>query len=186
MKIRITSIVSALVLALGVSALPAYAQGPPSITGLAKVVADLSARVAKLEGNISAADLAGTYAVHTIDNQVSAIAGQSMVHPQVSAGTVTLAADGTGTLTSGACGGFFLQLPTNAVTPENCSGQLHYPFAWKYADGILTETIQTDFGPFDVLFDVGVGGRVMTTSFAPYNPFAGAGDTIFIILTRLN
>ena len=185
MKIRITSAVSALVFVLGFNALPARAQGngqgngqaPPSYPQLAKMVADLSARVAKLEGNITADDLVGTYSVHAIDSQVSS-AGGGQVTPQVSTGVVTLNGDGTGMLTGIACGGYSLALTSGSVSPTGCN--LTYPFTWTYANGTLTETI---FGAFQVPFSVGVGGRVMTTAFTPFD--GTAGDAVFIILTRL-
>jgi len=44
----------------------------PTIQSLASDLAALTARVAKLEGQIVAADLVGAYAVHGIQNELSA------------------------------------------------------------------------------------------------------------------
>jgi hypothetical protein len=63
--------VASFLLALGFISAPVFAQGPPDSTpganqSLANQVAALAARVAKLEGDIVAADLAGTYALRGI------------------------------------------------------------------------------------------------------------------------
>jgi hypothetical protein len=91
---------------------------------------------------------------------------------------VTLNADGTGTLSQSACGGYRLTVSAGSVTPTGCG--LSYPFTWTYANGTLTETI---FGVFQVPFSVGVGGRVLTSAITPFD--GTAGDAVFIILTRL-
>src|SRR5262249_60290199 len=66
-----------------IGALPAYAQGPggpggpggppPSYPQLAAQIADLQARVGKLEGNITPADLGGSYAVSGLDLPMSGV-----------------------------------------------------------------------------------------------------------------
>jgi hypothetical protein len=70
MKLRVAS----LLLASSFIALPVFAQGPPTDVGaggviqsLANDLAALTARVAKLEGNIVASDLAGTYSLVGLD-----------------------------------------------------------------------------------------------------------------------
>jgi len=69
MKLRVAS----LLLALGFISAPVFAQGPPAGAGpgnnLAAQVAALSERVAKLEGNIVATDLAGTYSVVVLNTE---------------------------------------------------------------------------------------------------------------------
>jgi len=72
--------------------------GPPPGAGqsLYNQVAALTDRVSKLEGNITAADLAGTYAVHAFQNALYP-GFPARVESGVSVATATLAADGTGT-----------------------------------------------------------------------------------------
>ena len=186
MNFRTASLASVLAFAFGVGAFPASAQPAQNPTVLAKQLADLTARVDKLEGTITAADLAGTYAVHTIDTHLS---GASEFVPAslaaiVSSSTVTLNADGTGALAQAVCAGGAFIPQFGAVSGFDCSAQQPgYPFTWTYANGVLSEFLGQQQGGGVVKFDVGVGGRIMTTTFAP--AFGGQSDTLFLILTRL-
>lgn len=185
MNFRTAALASALALVFGFTALPAHAQPSPIPVALAKQVADLQARVAKLEGTIVASDLAGTYAVHTIDTHLSSAAPASIA-AVVSSSTVTLNADGTGVLSpAGSCGGAVLMPAIGVLSPINCTGAPGYPFTWTYADGVLDEILDPLYVPGGgtVRFDVGIGGRIMTTSFAP--AYGTDADTLFLILTRL-
>src|SRR5437588_12907732 len=82
--------------AFAFAALPAQAQNPPTIQSLASDLAALTERVAKLEGQIVAADLVGTYALNGFQIELSGGAGRpAQVASYVFAGTVTLNADGS-------------------------------------------------------------------------------------------
>src|SRR2546423_11112564 len=71
--------------------LPIEAQSPPTVQSLASDLAALTERVAKLEGQIVAADLVGTYALNGFQIELSGGAGRpAQVASYVFAGTVTL------------------------------------------------------------------------------------------------
>src|SRR5262249_32394110 len=97
MKIRAAFL---LLFAFVFAAPPAQAQGPggPPPNSLFAQVADLQARVAKLEGNITAADLVGTYALAGIQTTLRG-APDARIGSDALTGTLTLNLNGTGTLT---------------------------------------------------------------------------------------
>ena len=162
------------------AALPAEAQGNQPGGGannnLAARLEALEARVARLEGNITDADLVGTY-------RVTGFIGGTAADPNASVsigaifGTVTLNANHTATGEFGIIGNSLVQ-----GTPW-ISSILSFPpepstATWSYADGVLHVTDGTE--NVDTFFNVGLGGRVLT--------FAGLGDdgeVNVIILTRL-
>src|SRR5262245_11112453 len=147
MKIRTASLLFAFVFAT----LPALAQGPPgglpgggAIQALTNQLAALTERVSKLEGNIVATDLVGTYTVSSYDIPLSAgIAGQrpATIITDASMATVTLNADGSASLVGVTCGGAKLIQGSWALIPDAgaCPDEDISPSpSWTYADGILT------------------------------------------------
>ncbi len=103
MKHRIAS----LLFALAVIAAPVFAQGPPGRGGgpgqvgggLASELAALTARVAKLEGNIVASDFAGTYNVVYLETTIDGIrpnVSPATITTKAFRATLTLNANGTG------------------------------------------------------------------------------------------
>jgi hypothetical protein len=157
-RIRVASLF--FVVAFVFAPLPAHAQGPTRGAGnsLAARLDALELRVAKLEGNITAADLVGTYRVVGLITDLDGGPPASVTMLTVF-GTATLAADGTGTLQQAAGAidlvqgnpwtdhPFFLPAEETAIT-------------WDYASGILH--ISDGTPNLDVNFNVGAGGRVLT------------------------
>jgi hypothetical protein len=163
--------------AVAFAALPAQAQNSgATVDSLASDLAALTARVAKLEGQIVAADLVGTYAINGI--QVELSGGNS---PQVSSyvfmGTVVLAADGTVSLTTAAPSGNTLSIGSpSSVSPfMGNGGGGTQTFTWTYAAG--TVTLQGGAPPLAVA----AGGRILIGASA--NPVDGTN--VLLILTRL-
>jgi len=176
MKIR----AGCLLLVFASLALPAYAQKPGTgDRSLAAQVAALSARVDKLEGNITAADLVGIYTVTSFETNL-----QGDFPAEVAAntftGTVTLAADGSvsGTLTGS---GYTLKQgnPWFVQSTNDLNGGQPGTFTWSYASGTLT--LSTNGGAAS--FVVATGGRLLIMSSALPN-FKG-GFAQLVILTRL-
>jgi len=101
MTIRACSLLLALTFSL--SALPARAQGPggppPNYQQLVAQVTDLRARVAKLEGNITAADMVGTYTIAGIQTRLQGGGANTLIGSAALTGSMTLNADGTGSMT---------------------------------------------------------------------------------------
>lgn len=176
-RIRVAS--PCLVVAFLFAPLPAHAQS------IASRMAALEARVAKLEGSITATDLAGTYraAAHAIDldGQDQSAGGSATVTIFAYGGTLTLNANGNGTIVTGGGTSGAIQLVEG--TPWTDSAQL-FPadpptaITWTYANGILNITDGTVNLDLDLI--VGAGGRVLI--------WAGIGDdneASIIIATRL-
>lgn len=145
---------------LGLTAVPARAQGPGpgglpqvfrELARLRAQVAALSGRVAKLEGRIEAADLAGTYSLWDIQTEL--IGGDpAQVRTETTAGTATLAADGTGSARLRALGTGLIQGSPWSLAPVDASSE--ETFTWTYADG----TIHVSDG---ASLTVAAGGRVL-------------------------
>jgi hypothetical protein len=138
--------------------------------------AALTARVTRLEGNITAADLVGTYRVAGIITDLDAPpAGVQIV---TLSATATLLADGTGTILQQGAG---INLAQN-IGPWS-AGVFSFPpeeilITWTYANGVVHISDGTPNLDTDLI--VGAGGRVLT--------FSGLSDdnTVdLIIATRL-
>lgn len=145
----------------GLAAVPARAQVPGpggnpqvfrELARLRAQVAALSGRVAKLEGRIEAADLAGTYSLSDIQSELIG-GGQAQVRTATTAGTVTLAADGTGSARLRALGTGLIQGSPWWLAPVDSRSE--ETFTWTYADG----TIHISDG---ASLTVAAGGRVLT------------------------
>lgn len=186
MSIRVASVVVAVVFTVAVSA---RAQGPgqppPNYQQLAAQMADLQARVAKLEGNIVASDLAGTYNIMGLTTTMTALhpgVAPATINTEAFRGTLTLNANGTGntsaltgegsTLTQGswAMHGFDDSEPSTDVT-------------WTYADGVITVTFLNDGD--EIPLNVALGGRLLVNTFASFHPGDPSSDQFLLIATRL-
>jgi hypothetical protein len=194
MKIRAALMLFAFVFA----PLPAFAQGPPGggapgaqggvVQALSDQIAALTARVNKLEGDIVAADLVGSYTLSFLDIPLSAaVPGVRPATVSTSAGmvTVTLNANGTASMAEITCGGArLIQGPWALVPdPDACEGFSSSP-SWTYANGILTlffDPEQSEGFPFRLA----VGGRFGIAAVAPFHPQDPSSDNIVMILSRL-
>jgi hypothetical protein len=157
--------------------------GPPPGAGqsnqsLYDQVAALTARVSKLEGNITAADLAGTYAIKSFEH-VLYPGFPAKVESSVTVGTATLAADGTGSFTGTDSVYQLIQGQPWSLSPF--SGNVAGSFTWTYADGTLTISFP---GDPDQHLSVGAGGRVLVSADVNPPPVVN-GVTSLTIATRL-
>jgi hypothetical protein len=199
MKSRLASFL----LASALISAPAFAQGPPggvpggsgsgAIQSLANDLAALTARVAKLEGDIVAADLAGTYALLGINTSISALRPGLPGQPPVAnaeisleafRGKLTLTADGNGHLSD--VSGEFTTLTQGLWTVtggSDTNGTGATDVKWTYADGVITITFLDDGD--EVPFTVGIGGRFFVMSFAPFHPGDASGQQFLVMATRL-
>ncbi len=170
MKLRVPS----LFFAVAFAALSAQAQNPgATIESLASDLAAVTARVAKLEGQIVAADLVGTYALRGIQLELSGGAGRpAQVSSYVYVGTATLNADGTASFNALSASGNTLSFTTPAMVSifkgnDGGSGST----TWTYSDG--TVSVVGGAPPLSVA----AGGRVLIG--------VGANPDVLLILTRL-
>ena len=164
------------------AALPTQAQSP-TIESLASDLAALTARVAKLEGQIVAADLVGVYSVHGIQNELSASnspGGSTQVSSYVYLGTLALTGDGNASLslTQESGNTLFLGSPSS-VKPFQGSNSppFTFTFPWTYADGALTGPV----GDSSLSLSVAVGGRLLVGASANN----ADGTNVLLIFTRL-
>jgi hypothetical protein len=155
----------------------------------------LAARVAKLEGQITAADLVGTYTgtsfLSKLSNNLIGSIGPffglpgAQITMGVQVGTATLAADGTVSInltnTHNTLGydGITVTLggpvPAWGLVPETTNGGANT--TWTYANGSVTLAT----GPS---LSVAAGGRLLIFA-SSSNPNARQGDSQLVILTRL-
>lgn len=140
---------------------------------LAAGINALATRMARLEGQISAADMAGTYALKGIQMELAGGAG-AHVASYVYSGTAVLRADGTGTLTTPQTGSQLnLFSQPSAIVGANRPAETS-TFTWTLANGVLTAFGQT--------FAVSNGGRMLVS--ASSNP--ADGTDVMLIVSRLN
>jgi hypothetical protein len=194
MRVRTSFCALALMMTLSLSA---YAQGGKpggageTITSLTAKLTALTERVGKLEGNIAAPDLAGTYAVTLIDMSMTGLrVGPPLVNATISTSAIRAAlilnADGTGNTAAGntfsGCEGSTLTQGTWAMTGFDCSGP-PTDVTWTYADGVITITFLDDGD--QIPFNVAVGGRLLIQAFSPFHPSDPSSDHVLVIATRL-
>jgi hypothetical protein len=177
-RTRIASL--CLIVALVFAPLPARAQGPSS--SVAARIAALEARVAKLEGGITSADLVGTYALAWINIPLDGhTATQSAsVKTDGVTGTLTLSAGGGASLVIAGCSVVLGIEPSWALTNLGCGGD-SATGTWTYANGVLT----TDIGQYDFDYNVGVGGRLLTAAGAFFHAGDASSDAGIIVGSRL-
>ena len=196
MRIRI----AAFFLAFAFGSLPVAAQStkvpspPPGIPfqldqQLAAQIAALQARVAKLEGNIVASDLAGTYSVTALGTEMTALhAGPPIVDATINTSaaraTLTLNANGTGNYSAFTCEGSTLTQGSWAMHGFDCSEPgSTADVTWTYADGVIT--IKTLNDGEEIPWNVALGGRLLIVAFAPFHPGDPSSDQGLLIATRL-
>ena len=160
-------------------------QGEPigqAIQTLTSDIADLKARVAKLEGDILEADLVGTYKGWVFENNLFAITPGTPVIPatiesSTEAGTITLGANGSITGNMHELGNALIQ-GSWTIAPVNGTHDLgSRNWTWTYANGEIkvmqgTDTIFT--------FGVAAGGRLLVA----VTRNSGVNNTELILLTR--
>jgi hypothetical protein len=192
MTLRTVVLSSALLLA----SVPAHAQGQgqggPPANSLAGQVADLQARVAKLEGNIVASDLVGTYSLLVMDTTMTAL------HPPPAPGVpgmpatittsstnaaLTLNADGTGIANLARCDEAKLTQGPWSLTGSNTCSTQQTAVTWTYANGVNTITFldSTDVIPFTVA----LGGRLLVIGDSPFHAGDPSSDHVLFLATRL-
>jgi hypothetical protein len=149
----------------------------PTIESLASDLVALTGRVAKLEGQIVAADLVGTYALRGFQIELSGGAGgPAQVSSYVFTGTVTLNADGTASFVGTPDNGNSLSFTTPAsVSIFQGSGGGSGTSTWTYVDGSVT--VEGGTPPLSVA----AGGRVLVGVSANQ----ADGTDVILILTRL-
>jgi hypothetical protein len=190
MKLVVTSLVLAFSL---ISLPPALAQGRGGGSGGGGTQADiaaLEARIAKLEGNIVAADLAGTYSVIGYSTDMKGFrAGPPAQNATISTSTfratLTLTADGNGRIGGpGSCEGATLTPSTGSMNGEACevSGETS-DVTWTYTDGVVTVTFLEDGDQLP--FNVALGGRFLIIAFSPFHAGDPSSDHALIVATRL-
>ena len=173
-----------------VTVAPARAQGPagrpPSYQQLVALLEDLQARVAKLEGDITAADLVGTYTALIMDTNLD---GVNLFDPQASittrttSGTITLNADGTGSVGGGLCEGSKLTVSTGTLVGVDCTEAGTGNVTWTYADGVATITFLDDGD--QIPLNVALGGRLMINGGSFFHASDPSSNHLQFILTRL-
>jgi len=146
---------------------------------LATAINNLGARVSKLEGNIVAADLAGAYTLTRLQTELGG-GNSAYVAVYTATDNLVLAADGTGTLTSGTPEqGHQLNVVTRVLTPfigSGGGGVLN--FTWTYANGKLAAVLGNTTSTFSTV----AGGRLLVGASA--NP--ADGTNVILLLTRTN
>ena len=174
MKLRVPS----LFFAVAFAALSAQAQNPgATIESLTSDLAALAARVAKLEGQIVATDLVGTYALRGFQIELSGGAGRpAQVSSYVFTATVTLNADGTVSFIATPENGNSLSLTTPpSVSIFQGNGGGSGTSTWAYVNGSVT--VEGGTPPLSVA----AGGRVLVGVSANH----ADGTNVILILTRL-
>ena len=172
-----------------VTVVPALAQAPggrpPNFPELASQVADLQARLAKLEGNIVAADLAGTYAMLVMDTTLHGVNldGQNAsITTRSTTATITLNADFTASGAGGFCQGSRLFVSTGAMVGLSCDEEEIGSITWTYANGVATIT----FSDGDQIpLNVALGGRLLITGGTFFHASEPGSNHLQFILTRL-
>lgn len=195
MKIRAAIVSFALVFA----SVPAFAQSTRvngngnngSSNGtkdLSAQVADLEARVAKLEGNITSADLVGQYHFVLFDVPLSAaipaLPRSAAIETDMDSGTLTLDAQGGGTLDLTNCGSARLTQGPWTIDLQDCgsSGQ-QIPVTWTYGNGTLNLTLSDENETFP--FTVASGGRLWTLGFQANHESDHSSDSLLMIVSRI-
>jgi hypothetical protein len=141
---------------------------------LATAINELNTRVSKLEGTFTAADVAGTYTVYSIETQVRGGTGFAGVRAMAPFGTFTLAADGSVTGTWYDLG-YDLSLTNVAgsmlgTRTQHSSQSTLSSATWSLSGNILT---LTDPEGQSTMTGV-VGGRIFVGR--SLNPNVGGGE----------
>jgi len=187
-RVRITVLAVPLFFAFALAVLPAQAQtsgAKPTPAMLAAQIKDLADRIAKLEGNITASDLVGTYHVFQIDTALSG--GGAPPHPPATIATfaaefsITFNWDGAASASAINCSGNVLTQSAWSMTHLDC-GLPPITGTWSYADGVAHISIEQ----FEADFSVALGGRLLTTAIGPFHASDPSSDNVLVIASRLH
>jgi hypothetical protein len=170
--------------------LPQGAQNAPAHQGggsvdLAPLLARIGAledKVRKLEGNLTQAELVGTYKWAYLQVSIGANAAGIANHLEhnVVGGTLTLSDGGAANFTGQEIG-FAAGLPGPTPRENRFKAQDTFDATWSYSGGVLVLTLTGDNGqPESVNFVGGVGGRMFFTVSAG----ASDGNTTLVILSK--
>lgn len=145
---------------------------------LASAINTLTARVAKLDGQAVAADLVGTYAVNGIQTGLTPGTGGGHVSAVTYQGTITLAANGTGTNAAQSTGSdLLLNIPLTTLTATTTAinnGPDTPSFTWSLSNNTVTA--------LGANFTVVAGGRMLVRSTSNQ----ANGGSVLLLLTRVN
>ena len=191
MKPRVVSLLLACVFV----SVPVFAQGKGGPTA---DLAALTARVSKLEGNIVASDLAGTYELTGFSTDMRGFRPGPPPEPATISTSVlrlklTLNANGSASLSPSdlipgiACEGATLTL-TGAMHAADCddTGPIN-DVTWAYANGVVTITFLNGADDDEALpFSVALGGRFLILAFSPFHASDPSSDHALFIASRLN
>jgi hypothetical protein len=143
-----------------------------NFSALVTGINSLYSRVSKLEGQITAADLVGSYTLNQFQTELGGGAS-ARVAVYTGGGTITLASDSTGTISGNTEKGHQLNLPGLSLTGLN-RPQAADAFSWSYGSG--TATI------FGMNFSAVAGGRLLIGTSAN----VADGTNVILLLTRNN
>ena len=163
---RIRSASLCLVVALALAPPPAYAQGAPGTTNNLQARVDaLEQAVAKLMGNITAADLVGTYNVYLLGIAMDPPGTQATFNQMASyavTGTATLGPNLRGSLNVSFAGIVMTEQAANLNwTNQGGSQSVIGNFSWTYNSGTLTITPDPGVEFNDFGLSVISGGRAL-------------------------
>ena len=138
---------------------------------LATAINGLASRVAKAEGQLVAADLAGTYTLSRLQSEI----GVGKVAHYVSGGTLTLAANGTGTLSGLTEVGTQVNFPVGTAGTQTAINRTDgvNTLSWSYTGG---RVVFADFGSLSVAD----GGRLLISSSAN----TADGTSVMLLFVR--
>jgi hypothetical protein len=146
----------------------------------------LDTRVSKLEGNITPADLVGTYTFAGILTRLRALIPDNpprnaTIGSTALTGTLILNANGSGSLTETEDGSELTQGPWT-LTPSSFNGTGTFTFTWTYASGTIAVSFDMGGG---VNVGVGPGGRLLIASNTEFHAGPMRTDTHLYMFYRL-
>ena len=158
------------------------------VSELRSTAAALQAKVDALAALVAPANLAGTYAVTGFQNELDPVVPASSTNPfrpasvgsYVYTGTLTLSADGTGSVTLEQNGSYLIFGQPSLASADQPAGTV--TFDWTYANGIVSLSSASQPKTDGTTFNVALGGQVMTHASAN----ASDGTDVLIVLTRLS
>ena len=159
---RITTASLFFLATLAFAPVQAEAQGPGAANNVSARLAALEAKVAKLEGNITSADLVGSYRTAALTTDLDGGSSASVTMFAYGA-TTTLAADGTGEIIFGGGTSGVIELVQGTPWTDSAAlipAQQPISITWSYANGVVHITDGTV--NLDLHLDVGAGGRILT------------------------
>ncbi|GCL64252.1 hypothetical protein [Pseudaquabacterium pictum] len=141
---------------------------------LATAINSLAARVAKTEGQLVAADLAGSYTLSRFQTEMGTGTNSGWVASYVSGGTLTLAANGSATLSGMTESGSQVDFPSGTRRALNRT-DAPASFSWSLSGG---KVVLPDGGSLSVAD----GGRLLISTSAN----TADGTTVLLLFVRSN